>query len=419
MNNILVKEKKIKIAFISVSVLTQRYLDYYCLDELSEKFDIEYWDCSDISQMGFHVSDSIIRPYQIKIHTLREFRQNIKRIPRDTVVVLSMLYVKGNYHYLKLLSRYFPKVCVIHVGTFGTPPKEETKVKQSDSSLLDITKKHKSTYALRIVKKILHSLSQIVKFCFIYAMSKKEREKILSDYYYKKCRELFRFYDMWSKENAQYYVNNANVNKYMRYVKNSIDVPNKYIVYIDQFFPYHNELQIADSSWDVEQIAKTHFEKINNLFDVVEKKYKCPVVIAAHPVSNYEKNPYNGREMRKWCTEQLIINSEGVLMHTSGSISYIMLANKPMAIIVNEEYKKSAWGHFIDDLQEQGLYSINIDRILSSKEINIPSIPTEIRTRYMKWIAGGEIDKKLYRDNSELIYENLVKIYHEMYDNNF
>ena len=403
-------KKKIKIVFICVSELTQRYFDWWALDELSEKFDMEYWDISEIAYNGFRAKDKIERPFVVKIKSIEEFEQNLKKIPKDSVITPSILENKGNYKLNKLLSHYFPKVCYIHLYNFieGVDLTQDQSVNKEGFRRKSFTRR---------IKELLYKSPEL-QFLIKNMAHPSDHDAFVVEYYRRKTEALFEHHDMWNVVGEKYYVNSVNVNQYMKAKREPLPdgVPEKYIVYIDQFFPYHNELKISDPAWDADEIAKTHYVKINKFLQRIEKQYQCPVIIAVHPVANYTENPYDGRLILKWCTEKLVIHSQAVLMHNSGSLAFIMLANKPMAILVNDEYRKSPWMSSMKSYINQGLYSIDLEKLQKEQTITIPPISKDLRDRYMEWIAGGEIDEAHWRANAELIAENYVKIYHEMYD---
>ncbi len=106
--NLREKSQHIKVVIIMHSELTQRWLDYFCLDTLTEHFDLEYWDCSDFVLPGFHFDKQIERDYVKKIHTNYEFWQNLRRLPKDTLISNDVHFNKTNYIFHRLLSHYFP-----------------------------------------------------------------------------------------------------------------------------------------------------------------------------------------------------------------------------------------------------------------------------------------------------------------------
>lgn len=79
--------KKIKVVYIHPSQLSERWLQYYKLDELQNIFDIEYWDCSAFANPSFKAQEMLIRPYLYVLRNENELRENLTRIPKDSLIV--------------------------------------------------------------------------------------------------------------------------------------------------------------------------------------------------------------------------------------------------------------------------------------------------------------------------------------------
>lgn len=114
-------------------------------------------------------------------------------------------------------------------------------------------------------------------------------------------------------------------------------IQSDYIVFCDIYFPHHPDLKIHYGSKLC--INDQHYYMLmNKVFKNLEEKYNMPVIIAAHPKSNYKGNEFNGRRIIKYKTNNLICNSKGVITHHSASLSYVMLSNKPLIFINVDDF---------------------------------------------------------------------------------
>ncbi|MBI3793716.1 MAG: hypothetical protein HY280_03180 [Nitrospinae bacterium] len=78
--------------------------------------------------------------------------------------------------------------------------------------------------------------------------------------------------------------------------------------------------------------AGRYYPPMNRLFDFIEKKLGLKIVIASHPRMNYDLLPdvFEGREIVKDKTAELVARSKLVLMHSSQSIGFAVLFKKPV-----------------------------------------------------------------------------------------
>lgn len=156
-----------------------------------------------------------------------------------------------------------------------------------------------------------------------------------------------------------------------------LDYP--YIVFCDQYFPFHPELNIY-----VDQIdAQKYYCQMRALFDYVEKVTGMPVVIAAHPKANYTNNEFGDRLIIKYKTNNLVKYSNKVIFHSSNSISYAVLADKEILCIVTDDFMKVSFYSFL-----QGLSTVlhlkvnNLDRN-NVETLRFEKISPKLRAKYI------------------------------------
>jgi len=133
-------------------------------------------------------------------------------------------------------------------------------------------------------------------------------------------------------------LNYFDVETFNRTVKETPLLDYDYIVFSDIYLGKHPDLEIHHGSnyMNVEE----YYSYLNAFFSKCESTYGMPVVIAAHPKSNYE-NEFYGRLIIKDCTANLVVNSKIFMHHGSLSIAFAMLAQKPIIQFYNSKFLES------------------------------------------------------------------------------
>ncbi len=143
-------------------------------------------------------------------------------------------------------------------------------------------------------------------------------------------------------ETVRHFVRAHNV-KYDEYLanKNSENlVGQKYILFIDSALCYHPiDFSKPDPNWD----SDIYIRQLNSYFELLEQKYKMPVVISLHPVTygRVTAETFNGRQISYGKTAQLIQHCEFVVSHYSTSLINTVLAKKPAVIISSKQIENS------------------------------------------------------------------------------
>jgi len=114
-----------------------------------------------------------------------------------------------------------------------------------------------------------------------------------------------------------------------------------YAVFLDQCLPFNPGPQIRGEKAIVTK--DKYFPALNNFFNDFEAKTGLKVIFAAHPRSRYDLYPeyLYGRKYLLNKTAELIINSKIVLLHSSTSLSFAVLYEKPMVFLTSDEIKRS------------------------------------------------------------------------------
>lgn len=153
------------------------------------------------------------------------------------------------------------------------------------------------------------------------------------------------------------------------------DVKGRYAVFLDVYLPYHNNLRLQD--WPAVNPG-SYYRSLNRFFGLLEMEYGIKVVIAAHPTANYSREAFQGREIYRLRTPELVRDAEFVITHHSTSISYAVLNVKPVIFIYTNEmlslYKETA----VRLIHAQATYLdspiYNVDEITQGKQLVIKEV---------------------------------------------
>jgi hypothetical protein len=141
------------------------------------------------------------------------------------------------------------------------------------------------------------------------------------------------------------------------------------IVFLDEYIPFHSDHVYNNVPFP--ESANLYYPKLKRFFDDVEKQLGKPVVIAAHPRSDYKNKPclFGNRRVVYGKTTELVHNSEFVISHCSTSLNFAVLFLKPILFITDTELDKSYMNPTIRSMANSfGKKPINIDQL--SKNIN-------------------------------------------------
>ena len=400
-------EAKKKLVILANSDLTQTLLKYFCMDYLSTVYDLEYWVCVNMLKPSTRfVAQKIEREYVKEVASLSQLEEELRNLPKDTIISYHGLYTVENVEFHKVVSKYFKTINFVDFygnsvdyvrqrkSTSGASQSERPKLFRQLKNLL-----YKSSFLKVIIKSIKHpkqfkEILQRQRECDAYG-------GLYKDMLYISC-----------SPGSKFLIHHPDVEQYLSVRKTESKETKKYIVYVDQFFPFHSEMNFGKDV-NIDVIAQSHFEKIDAFFDRIEKYYECKVIIAAHPTAEYAKNPFKGREIIYHKTAELVCNSIGVLTHASNALSYVMLADKPVALLSDSEIKLCTRMYegllLYQDVFGVDLY--DLDSLLSDEnEISIRKIDPQIRKEYIETYFGNieETDKVL---NNNLLVQNFNAIY--------
>ena len=142
-------------------------------------------------------------------------------------------------------------------------------------------------------------------------------------------------------------IHSANYDFYLD--NKNLELKEDYILYIDQYFPFHPDFNFSQQKNTFEK--NEFYENLRFFFDKIEKIYDTKVVISAHPRSNYQDKPGlfgNRRLIKNYNSSSAIFNARFVIVHTSNALDFAILYNKQMIFLTSSSFKNTWEGEVID-----------------------------------------------------------------------
>ncbi|KAA6343367.1 hypothetical protein EZS27_008958 [termite gut metagenome] len=361
-----------------LTMYTERIL---CINEfIKEGFNVEYWDCSQYFYLGLSLSDSVLRDYIFKIKTLHDLRDAFSIINIQDAIFILGAAMRWKYQtFFKLLSQkqcVFIKIDYYANTSIKIPLKEQIKI----------------IFSSRFLE-----------------LLKREMMNITFSYYNKYINGFKYMYYLTSSSivTSTHKINHPDYEEYQEYIKAQTLTPHmRYIIFSDIYFPFHPDLKYF-LAYRVFSNPKEYWKTLTNFFDYLENRFNMPVIIAAHPKSEYKGNEFGNREIVKYKSCELIANSQFVVTHTSNSISFAVLANKPTIFITTNGIKqyKGFNSHLYSLAKFFQKCVYNIDKI-NYDSISISEIPFNIREKY---IYDYLTSKEIQNQSNQQILCNLFK----------
>ena len=327
--------KKHKVIVMVQSPLTTRWASYFCTDALSQVFDLEYWDCSKVAYPAFAASDILERPYAITIASMAMLRENLRRLPSDALLLSDIHFNHQNLSFHKLVGKYISNCISLDMWCYslGMVPLEEVSkdiVTFKRNRIKDFI--YKSDILRLLIKFVrFHGDARFQQEWNRYKQNQsiRKEEKEVND-----CKKCYKHtFEITTKPHQTYSILHPDAEKYLKLRNQESLRTDRYVVYLDQYFPLHPDSDEMEPEINHAALAPAFFQSINRFFSEIEKQLDCKVVIAAHPVADYRKNPFGGREVIYYKTAELVKDSIGVCLHHTASANFIALFDKPFVLL--------------------------------------------------------------------------------------
>lgn len=295
-----------------------------------------------------------------KIKSLKEFEQCIKSTAHHSFYVDCINGMNGllwdSRKIFNILKKYAAQYYIVEIGPLP---------------VLSIPRK-KSQLFSRVLNKLkaISNLSQFIKSVQIYS-----GKKYLA-YFAKRNHGYQLPYKIFSVDNdicknylARYNLPNEtrisihslDYDRYLTFMKNNNNVKTEKIcVFIDQAMTHHPELS-KKMGLDRPVTHENYMRSMNQFFSKLEELTGLRVVIAAHPASRYQdyQDAFEGREIIKNKTIEIIAKSELLLTHNSTAISYGILFDKQIALLATNEQIQTGFDRIIKKMAD----SLNVPMI--------------------------------------------------------
>lgn len=340
-----------KVVIVSSHELDKRIITLFRVEELvQDGFDIEYWNLSAITY-GEHLSSICNSIKTVIINSRKDFANKVREnISKKVLYVMYINYVYKTYYCYRILSRYHADIlyCINGVlpRTLSIPSKKFT--------LKILVKGLKNRLALFALKTPLI---------------------IPVKYELRTCLKAGHAYKIDNQTRSLPY-NSTDYENTLISADSSMERP--YIVFIDQCLSAHPDRKIArNTRFD----ANLYYRQMSLLFDKLEAKYLCKIVIAAHPASSIsylKTNPFGNRELVIGRTKELVMNSKCVIAHFSTAIYFAVIYYKPLTIISSKDISLNmsiehscckAFAHelgckflMLDNLEDIEPVQVNVDK---------------------------------------------------------
>lgn len=313
-----------KIVFLMTSFFNQRYFEILGVQTLIDNgFEVEVWDLTNFLATDLYkqvqIPDLLEWEGLVRLQTEGETIRAINRLPSSCVVIpINLHYNADTLKIYRALSRrdiqYFVLASIIPIS----------------STKKDTLRKRMRRFNFRVLfnyllTRIPYGLIGIKSADIILAPG----DKYLSSGY------------PINSNSKLLWIHSPD---YDEYLKNRNDPPlieGEYCVFLDEYRPFHqdNEHYGVPHTLDPE----AYYSALCEFFDHIERKFSCPVVIAAHPKSMYENRPdyFRGRPCFRGKTGVLIRNCGFVIMHQSTAINHAIIYKKPIVFTTSKSINAS------------------------------------------------------------------------------
>lgn len=304
-----------KIVIIDHEPLTPRRRQIFRIEELrAAGHEVEFWDCSRLFYPGMRLPDEIADfRGRLRLDSPEAVAREIDRVGTDAAVyVVEAFDTWENRAFFRLLS---DKGCFrIRLELFATATLPEVPV----------WKKLGSASPVKLGR----------------AFANRLRRRRYESY---KARYKVRPYDLvitsGNDPACNVRVNHPDWELYRRVRGGERLLPCPYVVFLDEFFPLHPDLLHFSRNHRADPEA--YYRTMNAFFDRYEKRTGLRVVIAAHPKSDYGPAAFGGRETVKYRTVELVRDAEAVFLHSSASLTFALLFDKPLALLCTSGYRRT------------------------------------------------------------------------------
>ncbi len=354
-----------KFVIIAASEMDNRIKVLFGIEELMlKRINVEFWNISPITY-NIHIESKDIEGVTCLVfNNKKSFFEKVKEYRKEAIIYLVyMNYTPATYFCFRTLSKY--NCCITYClnGILPMPNRsiiDKIRLKKNNLYRIPIVLFYRMLLKTPLLKPIQYQLNTCLLTPNDYKAS--YRTKQIS----------FKTTDVVLAQS---------------YGDRLLEKP--YMVFIDQYMPFHTDVKATGIK---NVCSEPYYRQLNLLFSKIEKETGLEVVIAAHPIAKRYKNEdfFNGRRVFFNQTQTLVRHCQGVAIHTSTAISFVVLYGKPSIVLVSDEMSVVRPMQFENALFRAGLLGVDV--------VNIDHIPEKkISLKY------NEFKYNEYKENYLLI----------------
>jgi hypothetical protein len=376
-----------KIVYVCYEPVTAKVeRDWYINSLISRGIAVEYWDCSSIFYHQLDIPDEVVRDYVVKIKDYDHFESLLKLMDNlNTACLMLIIYEFKAYKLYRLLTRYNCRLYFIKWAVFPLKNRIVSKLVKFPS--------HPIKLGGRLCDKILISVTRKMGLVRPFEKVFYAGSAALPDS---------------SGSSRSIPVNMCDYDNF-KLLKDAANplYGKDYAVFLDCNLAFHPDIRLLNAEY---VDPRRYFDSLNRFFDIVQSKYGMDVIIAAHPSSNYQDDPFRGRKIVKHITPILVRDSKLVISHHSASMNFAVLNRKPLVFVYTDEmerlYSDSAMTIIKGSAEFLGAAICNLDRIAGIDEIVINEVDEEKYDLYKYSFLTSKASEKLL--TQDIFYREII-----------
>lgn len=302
--------------FLSYVSLTETILRLFPLDALdAQGLPVEYWDLSALygaSLPGLELA----RPYARRFADWPALEAALTGPGASGLVVTTAVPFEPRFFRLhRLLSRSPAQVGGVISGVLPMPPASPLgRLREDARLLLDPAKV--AHFLLKRVMLALRRAGLVRELDFAFVAGEAAREQ--------------------AGRAATTPINTGDYDDWLETAGSDPRlVAGRYAVYLDQFAAGHPDFRLLGVRRLID--ADRYHGLLNAFFERLERAHGVEVVVAAHPKSDYPRNPFGGRRILRGSTRALVRFCEFAVATLSTSLGYAVLDRKPLLFFTTKE----------------------------------------------------------------------------------
>lgn len=311
-----------KIIYFSYAPLTKTLAQSYFIPQLSEQsIEVIYCDCTQVFHLPNALHDEIFEKYIVRLKNFKEMVEIVeKNDPHSTLVVIGpgLEYRFRHFYKLPAILKKF-KFATFIIGK--NPRPKNLKFKNFKSALKSPELLFPKIFKF-IALKFLRVTKQIAFPTIIFSVG---------------CDDVLETED--GKQIFPINYVDYDIAMFSSIKKNYLGY--SYILFIDQAQCSHPDFKLlSQTQKDIKIFEERYLNELHNIFLALEKNLKLPVVIAAHPKSNYSEDAFKGRVVIKGETATLIQGASVLLAHYSTASISASMYNIPIHFLAPSIFKE-------------------------------------------------------------------------------